>query len=303
MDELIRFVKQHRRQIIQFGKKAFAWWKKNQSQSGKPSQSGSYGQAASHGQQAPQQQHGYGGPQGGYGGEQGGYAGAAGGYAPGGFAPYDQPPPQGTYHGPPPHLQHAATQGPHYKYSQDDQVNQHDRHYLELRNQARSEGDQMARCFDQSHNAYAQGDGARAKQLSNEGHSHKANMERLNKEAADWIFRANNEDSPQGTVDLHGLYTSEALERTEQAVRSAQSQGWAELRIIVGKGLHSKDHRQHIAPAVEKLMNDYRLDAHLDPHNAGILIVNLKGSGRGGANFTRDLAKQITGNENECIIM
>ena len=289
MDELIRFVKQHRRQITRFAKKAFTWWKKNQGGGQQQQQGGSsYGPAASYGQQQSYQPQ-----QGGYGG---GYAAAAG------SGGYEHPPPQGSYH--PPQQQHGApSQGPHYKFSQDNQVNQHDANYLNLRNQARSEGDKMAQCFDQSHKAYAQGDGARAKQLSNVGNAHKANMERLNKQAADWIFMANNEDSPQGTVDLHGLYTSEALERTEQAVRQGQSQGWSEMRIIVGKGLHSKDHRQHIAPAVEKMMRDYRLEAHLDPRNAGVLVVNLRGNGQGSANFTRDLAKQTTGNEDECVIM
>lgn len=301
MDQLIRFVKQHRRQIKQFAKKAFSWYKKNQGGgSGGGGQQGgaSYGQAASYGGQQASHQGGYGGGSGGgYGGGYGtGYAAAAG------SGGYDHPPPQGAYSAPQPH-HGAPTQGPHYKFSQDNQVNQHDANYMSLRNQARSEGDKMAQCFDQSHKAYAQGDGSRAKQLSNEGHEHKMNMERLNKQAADWIFMANNEDSPPGTIDLHGLYTSEALERTEQAVRQMQGQGRSEMRIIVGKGLHSKDHRQHIAPAVEKMMQDYRLEAHLDPRNAGVLVVNLHGSGQGGAGFTRDLAKQTTGNEDECVIM
>lgn len=300
MDQLIRFVKQHRRQITQIAKKAFAFYKKNKTGGGQQG-GGSYGQAASYGSQQGGGSYGqaasYGGPQ--PQAPQGGWAGYAGAPAAGG---YDHPPPQGSYGAPQPH-HGAPSQGPHYKYSQDNQVNQHDANYMNLRNQARSEGDKMAQCFDRSHNAYAQGDGARAKQLSNEGNEHKQNMERLNKQASDWIFMANNEDSPQGTVDLHGLYTSEALERTEQAVRQAQSQGWTEMRIIVGKGLHSKDHRQHIAPAVEKMMRDYRLEAHLDPRNAGVLVVNLRGSGQGGAAFTRDLAKQTTGNEDECVIM
>ena len=47
-------------------------------------------------------------------------------------------------------------------------------------------------------------------------------------------------------ADLHGLYTAEAIERTERAVREAQQQGKPELRVIVGKGLHSKDHVAHI---------------------------------------------------------
>lgn len=47
----------------------------------------------------------------------------------------------------------------------------------------------MAKCFDDSHAAYSKGDGGRAKQLSNEGHQHKARMEQANKEAADWIYK------------------------------------------------------------------------------------------------------------------
>ena len=46
----------------------------------------------------------------------------------------------------------------------------------------------MAQCFERSHQAYASGDGARAKELSNEGKRHKQEMERLNKEASEWIY-------------------------------------------------------------------------------------------------------------------
>lgn len=46
----------------------------------------------------------------------------------------------------------------------------------------------MARCYEQSHEAYSRGDGAGAKQLSNEGRAHKSKMESLNKQASDWIF-------------------------------------------------------------------------------------------------------------------
>lgn len=46
----------------------------------------------------------------------------------------------------------------------------------------------MAHCFDESHRAYESGDGARAKDLSNEGKRHKSEMERINKEASDWIY-------------------------------------------------------------------------------------------------------------------
>lgn len=46
----------------------------------------------------------------------------------------------------------------------------------------------MARCFEESHTAYARGEGARAKELSNEGKTHQREMERLNAQASEWIF-------------------------------------------------------------------------------------------------------------------
>jgi hypothetical protein len=46
----------------------------------------------------------------------------------------------------------------------------------------------MARSFQESHEAYARGDGALAKQLSDKGKEHKRKMEGLNKQASDWIF-------------------------------------------------------------------------------------------------------------------
>lgn len=46
----------------------------------------------------------------------------------------------------------------------------------------------MAKSFQESHEAYARGDGAAAKELSNKGKEHQRKMEQLNKQASDWIF-------------------------------------------------------------------------------------------------------------------
>lgn len=46
----------------------------------------------------------------------------------------------------------------------------------------------MAQCFQESHDAYARGDGAGAKDLSNQGKDHQRKMEQLNKQASDWIY-------------------------------------------------------------------------------------------------------------------
>jgi len=85
------------------------------------------------------------------------------------------------------HDQHRPT-GQHRPFSDPNQVNQHNEHYVSLRAQANREGDAMARCFQESHEAYSRGDGAKAKELSNEGKEHQRNMEKLNKQASDWIF-------------------------------------------------------------------------------------------------------------------
>jgi hypothetical protein len=68
------------------------------------------------------------------------------------------------------------------------QVNQHDEHYVSLRAQANTEGDKMAQAFQRSQEAYVRGDGALAKQLSNEGKGHQNNMNSLNQQASDWIY-------------------------------------------------------------------------------------------------------------------
>jgi hypothetical protein len=46
----------------------------------------------------------------------------------------------------------------------------------------------MGECFGRSQEEYSTGSKALAKQLSNEGKTHKSNMEDLHKQASDWIF-------------------------------------------------------------------------------------------------------------------
>jgi len=109
----------------------------------------------------------------------------------------------------------------------------------------------MGRTFDESRKAYQNGDGARAKQLSDEGKRHKAEMEALNQQACDWIYHsttnshiykldtdyliANNTDLAPNEFDLHGLYVKEAVDRTEQAIQAAQRRGDPSIRLIVGE--------------------------------------------------------------------
>lgn len=263
MDDVIRFLKQHKSRIMKYGKKAFLFWKKRQGKTqggGAGGGGSSYATAAGVGavggggaayasnQGQQQGQTYYGGQQ-----QQQGQYGGQQQYQQGN---YDHPPPQGQYGRPTttsPQNMPNGVKPNHGRYN-DNEVNQKNEHYKQLRASAHREGDLMAKSFDESHKAYSQGDGGRAKQLSNQGHEHKQKMEQFNQEAADWIFHANNEDSGPNEVDLHGLYTEEAIHKTEEAIRKHQQRGTPELRVIVGKGIHSKDHAAHIKPAIEKLM-------------------------------------------------
>jgi len=77
-----------------------------------------------------------------------------------------------------------------HRTSQDQNlVNQQNEYYVSLRARANREGDAMARAFEESHAAYGRGDGAAAKEFSNQGKTHQREMERLNAEASAWIFR------------------------------------------------------------------------------------------------------------------
>ncbi|KAG8915203.1 hypothetical protein FRC00_006648 [Tulasnella sp. 408] len=111
-----------------------------------------------------------------------------------------------------------------------------------LRAQANAEGDAMGRCFRESREAYRSGDRARAKELSDEGKLHKAEMEELNRKA------------PPHEIDLHGLYVNEAIERANHAIIAARERGDRQLHFIVGRGMHSRDSVGKLRVAIEDLI-------------------------------------------------
>lgn len=207
----------------------------------------------------------------------------------------------------PPSGQHAPSGRPPRPLHQrvdENQVNQHNPHYLDLRKRANQAGDAMGRAFEDSKRAYESGDGARAKQLSEEGKRHKAEMEELNRQACDWIFHANNTDSALNEVDLHGLYVKEAIARSEQAIQAAQQRGDSDIHFIVGKGLHSQGHVAKLKPAIEELMVKYQLAAQIDPNNAGVLIVQLNGPQRGERGMGVDeIQRRLERDDEQCVAM
>ncbi|KAF8263520.1 hypothetical protein EI94DRAFT_1596891 [Lactarius quietus] len=217
---------------------------------------------------------------------------------------------------PQPPLHHSTAQAaqsrpPDGRVADQNLVNQQNEHYVSLRARANREGDAMARAFEESHAAYARRDGAGAKELSNQGKAHQKEMERLNAEASAWIFRENNLDSRPGEVDLHGLYVKEAIAYTDESISEARARGDKEVRLIVGKGIHSPNHAAKLKPAIEELMLKHSLAAALDPDNAGVLIVRLGGgdaderaSDRGGVVLgADDITRRLDNHDDSCIVM
>lgn len=130
----------------------------------------------------------------------------------------------------------------------------------------------------QSQQAYKSGDGARAKELSNQAKEHERKMEEYNQQASNYIFRANNSPGrvEGDCIDLHGLYVEEAERVLEERIRADQARGQDHLHAIVGKGNHSTGHVQKIKPKVEELCRELGLKYRTE-ENAGRIIINLQG--------------------------
>ncbi|KAI9428479.1 hypothetical protein H4582DRAFT_2045502 [Lactarius indigo] len=103
--------------------------------------------------------------------------------------------------------------------------------------------------------------------------SHESAKKELDKRAAEIIFKENNKNRKEGTIDLHGLHVPEAIRLAKDQVESAKSRGDEAVRFIVGKGLHSDAGEAKIRPALEELFNKRGLTHSLDPRNTGVLIV------------------------------
>ncbi|KAK0477565.1 Smr domain-containing protein [Armillaria novae-zelandiae] len=196
---------------------------------------------------------------------------------------------------PPPRLPSQSSRSSLYTPPNDTQEDQPNEHHLVLRARAKKEGNEMERCFNERREANRRGDRAAAKDFSKQGKIHQQKMEQLHTEASDLIYHENNrvgwlramftqdtnsviQDCRPGEIDLHRLRVKEAIARTNVALEEAQRQGDSEIRIIVGKGLHSEGGEARVRPAIKNLMRKYKLVAEFDPSNSGVLIVKLDGS-------------------------
>ncbi|KAG0091863.1 hypothetical protein BGZ92_011526 [Podila epicladia] len=143
-------------------------------------------------------------------------------------------------------------------------------HYRQL---AIKNANLRGQCFEQSRAAYQAGNGAKAKELSNQGKEYGKEMDRYNKIARDMIFNANNSHRPRHELDLHGLKVSEALEITRERLRMFIKNKESHIVIIVGQGNNSMNKIAKIKPAVAQLVQDFHVKATPNKPNAGCIYI------------------------------
>jgi len=143
----------------------------------------------------------------------------------------------------------------------------------DLREQARIRARMMKEACDLARSARKRGDHTAERRHNHEALAHEITMKHLNQAAAKLIFEEKNRLHPEGTVDLHGLYVEEAVEYAKQELQSASRRSNRVVHFIVGKGLHAKDGKVKIRPALELLCRERSLPYHLDSRNAGVLVV------------------------------
>lgn len=144
-----------------------------------------------------------------------------------------------------------------------------------LRDKAGEEAKLRGECFEKSKKEFESGDKGKAKELSEEGHKHDEQMKKYNKEAADAFFAAHNKGRDQMTIDLHGLYVEEAMERLKARVEAIGRKGT--FIIIWGAGNHSEGGVRKIKPAVIDYLNAEKFKFEDDNPNHGCCTVFFDG--------------------------
>lgn len=140
--------------------------------------------------------------------------------------------------------------------------------YKKYRAEADAHAKLRAQYYDEASEAHKQGDGKRAKELSEKGKEEGRLMEEAGLRAARAIFEAKNKKQPEGTIDLHGLQVKEAEMIVTEEMEKTKKRGAKELKIIIGAGHHSDTKGPKVGPAVKKMLTDNGTTWREDETNA-----------------------------------
>ncbi|KAI0755899.1 hypothetical protein BC629DRAFT_1553274 [Irpex lacteus] len=101
------------------------------------------------------------------------------------------------------------------------------------------------------------------------------NIDNLHAKAARRYYKAHNMNPAPQEIDVHRLSSEEAFLQVKKAIRDARGFGAPQLRIIVGKGNHSKNNVPVLKPAIMSELQKLYIPVEPDPKNAGVLVVKL----------------------------
>ena len=136
---------------------------------------------------------------------------------------------------------------------------------------------QMANYYGLSQKAFKDGDKAKAKELAEKGDDYKEKMEEFNKKAAKTAFIKNNKEKNLDELDLHGLTVNEAqLILDEKIDQCSKNKDIEELKIIVGKGLHSSSEGPKLKEMVTNYAGFMGFKHYVDAKNEGCIFLILK---------------------------
>lgn len=136
-------------------------------------------------------------------------------------------------------------------------------------------GKKMKEAFEISQRLWESGEKGKAKEYSDLGHKFKEKMNTYNSVAVKVIASSNNNERDYDELDLHGLYVKEALQLFYETVKvKIYGKLIDNLKVITGKGLHSKD-----GPKIKEAIIMYCIEKKLfvseEYSNEGCLIVSL----------------------------
>jgi DNA-nicking Smr family endonuclease len=145
-----------------------------------------------------------------------------------------------------------------------------------LREQAKAEEKERDRLRTEQKKALSEKRYADAVKYKVEQEEASERVTNLHRRAAERFFKAHNlQPEEEHTIDVHRLKPTEATRRTEIAIRDALVAGATRLRVICGRGVHSKGGLPVLKLALIAAMEQNKIETEVDPNNPGVLNIKL----------------------------
>eukprot|EP01095_Lingulamoeba_sp_RSL-Kostka_P009043 TRINITY_DN308_c0_g2_i1.p1 TRINITY_DN308_c0_g2~~TRINITY_DN308_c0_g2_i1.p1 ORF type:complete len:391 (+),score=155.55 TRINITY_DN308_c0_g2_i1:31-1203(+) len=151
----------------------------------------------------------------------------------------------------------------------DENAEKTDEYYNKYRKDMEKHVQARNRLFKEAEEAFKRGDGALAKELSEQAKNEDKLFQKARLDSALKIFKAQNKGRSKSEIDLHGLQVDEALFVVDNYLNKKKT---PTLTIITGKGLHSEGHKFKIGPALEEHLNQKNIPF---THEEGKLVITF----------------------------